>query len=297
MPSSPTHSPSQTPQSTHLAELSHETLREQLAAVLQRFEPLCVAPPQVRNEKALWFYPHEFQSVNQVWKEQGIDGVLTKWGEARTFATGLPLSLAKKPADLSPAAPANALVMLVFEFGNPLKPDPHQLNYFRSCHFELPEELASGIVRALSESTLLSRVVPRFDPLTSITLEGTPIQEVKCSSEWYGPDNIYGDGSNFIISLGISPSGEDSLETQLRFERDGSLHRKLWSANFSETGYEGHEQAWFALSTEELRAIIPIIARVAEIHPLHQRESRLGTWHGNTLHGDTLPAPWASLEF
>ena len=283
MPSSPTHSPSQTATSAHLAELSQEALREQLAVTLQRFESLSVAPPKVRNEKALWFHPHEIQLVNQVWREKGIDGVMATWGESRTFASGLPVSLARKPSVLSPEAPANAVVMLVFEYGNAIKPDPHQLNYFRSCNFELPEELTSEALRTLTESNLLARVIPKFDPLSTTTLEGAPIKEVKCSSEWHGPDNIYGDGSNFIISLGICPPGLEPVYAQLRFERDGKLYRNLWCASFAETGYEGHEQACFCLSTEELRAVVPIISRVAEIPPQQQRESRVAFWYGNLL--------------
>lgn len=280
--------PSQSTQSSHLTGLSPEALLEQLGATLHRFDSLSVAPPKVRNERALWFHPHEFKGVNQIWEKDGIETVVSKWGEARTFASGLPVSLAQKPSMISSGAPENAIVLLVFEFGAPTEPDPAQLSYFRSCNFELPEVLQSEILRTLTESDLLSKLIPAFDTATETTLKGAPITEISCSSEWYGPDNIYGEGSNFKISLRISPPEKEPVCVCLRIDSDGCCYRRLWCASFAETGYEGHDHTSVTPTTEELRAIIPIIARVSEVPPQQRNEDRVGSWYGNSL--ATLPA-------
>lgn len=293
MPTSPTpetHITAESPVAS-LAKPSHEALLEQLDVALRRFDPLCVAPPGIRNEKALWFHPHELTVVNQTWETKGIEGVISAWGAERTFASGNPVSLTQKPSALSPEAPDNAIVLLVCEFGANAEPNPAQVDYFRSCHFKTPEALTSEIVGTLSELGLLTELIPEVDTATLVTLRGAPITDVRCSAEWYGPHNIYGDGSVVIISLQVSPPKEEAETVQLRFERDGNLQRLLWCASLSETGYEGHDGASFTLTPEALRAFLPILSKIAEAPPLTSTNDKFGFWYGNLL----APLPESAL--
>lgn len=280
MPLSPT--PTKTP-SVSLTEIPRAALLEQLEVTLRRFEHLSVALPTLKNENALWFHPHEAPSVNQVWEEHGIDGVLAKWGATRTFASGSPVSLARKPSELSPEAPENATVLLVCEYGPSAVPNPAQLNYFRSCAFELSEVVKSEILQTLTQAGLLTTLIPTVDTATNVALRGSPITDVRCSSDWYGPENMYGDGSVFILSLRISPPDQEAEVVDLTLEKDGSLQRRLWCASFVETGYEGHDRASLTLTTDELRALISIAARVAEVPTQKAPTDRIGFWHGALL--------------
>lgn len=266
---SPTFSP------PHLTALPREALLEQLDVALRRFEPLSQPPSKVLEEKALWFKPDEFEQVTAVWKEHGIDAVISSYGGTRIFASGMPVSLDK--------APQGSIILLLCEFGPNPKPDPAQQDYFRSSHIVLPERIQTEIIQSLGQSGLLSRLLPKVDDQTSAILEGAPITESWCASEWYGRDNYYGDGNTLSISLKLSPSGHEPEQLVLSIDKNGEIRRTLWCEQFAETGYEGHAHASSPLTDEELRTIIPIVAQVSELPPQTRQQFRVGMWIGNSL--------------
>jgi len=268
-PLSPTCLPPQLP--AH----SRESLLEQLDVTLKRLEPLSQAPAKVVEERALWFHREEFDQVNTEWKEHGIDAVIARYGEMRTCATGMPVSLDK--------APPNSIILLVSEFGPNPTPDPAQHEYFRSSHIPLPEHMQEKLLQFLDQSGFFSRLLPKVDDHTNAILEGAPITELWCASQWYGRDNYYGDGNTFIISATLSPAGSEPERLTLSIDKNGEVQRSLWCEQFAETGYEGHAHASSPLTDDELRAIIPIIAHVSELPPQTRQQFRLGMWLGNSL--------------
>lgn len=261
--------------SPQLTALSRDALLEQLDVVLKRLEPLSQPLPKVLAEKALWFNRSEFDQVNTLWKQDGIDAVVSNYGDTRTFASGMPVSLDK--------APKGSVVLLLSEFGPNPRPDPAQRDYFRSSHIPLSEGVLSALLQSLEQSGLLSRLLPKVDDQTNAILEGAPIIEASCSSEWYGRDNYYGDGSTMAISLTLSPAGHEPEQLILTIDRSGEVRRTLWCERFFETGYEGHAHASSSLTQDELRAIIPIVAQVAELPPQKRQAFRVGMWLGNSL--------------
>lgn len=266
---------SSTCSSPQLTALSRDAVLEQLDVVLKRLEPLSQPPSKVLEEKALWFHRSEFDEVNALWKEHGIDAVISRYGETRTFAYGMTASLDK--------APQGSVILLLSEFGPNPEPDPAQHDYFRSSRIALPGHMQAEVLQALKQSGLLSRLLPQVDDQTNVVLERAPITESQCASEWYGRDNYYGDGNTFIISLTLSPSGHEPEQLILSIDKNGEVQRSLWCEQFAETGYEGHAHASSPLTDEELRAIIPIVAKVSELPPQTRQQFRVGMWMGNSL--------------
>lgn len=283
MPHTPPAAISQTSLPGHLAALSRDVLFEQLDAVLKRLEPLSQTPPKVLQERALWFHRHEYGDVNAMWKRDGIDAIVSRYKDARTFAAGMPVSLNNAPSATMKEAPEDALVLLVSEFGPNPQPDPAQQDYFRSSHIPLPERIQSEVLDTFRQSGLLARVLPQIDDQTQVTLEGAPITEAGCGTEWYGCDNYYGDGNTLVFSLTLSPLGHESERLILSIDRGGEIQRKLWYEPFVETGYEGHAHAIVPLTEGELRVLIPIVAKIADLPPHDHREFQFGMWLGNSL--------------
>jgi hypothetical protein len=262
---------------------SRGALLEQLASTLARLDALSQTPPKVKVETALWFYREEFDQVNETWQKSGIDAVVSKWGQLRTFASGSPTSEAWNPFDESRQAPKGAAVLLVFEFDQDAKPDIAQQLYFRSSRLTLSKDVQTEIRQILDRSGLLAKLLPKRDELTETILEGAPITEVLCTTDWYGEANPYGDGSTLTISLTLSPLGRDPELLAITVNKSGSIERRLWCERFRETGYEGHSGELMPLSEIELQAIIGLVSRVAELPPARQQQFREGVWLGNSL--------------
>jgi hypothetical protein len=277
-----------------LSALSRELLLEQLDTTLKLLEPLSQAPPKVVNEKALWFHRHEFDQVNAMWKRDGIDAVASHYSSSRTFASGPSVPLDKAPSAVWKEAPHDAIVLILCEFGPNPVPDPAQQDYFRSGQIPLPSNAQSQILQALNQTGLLSRVRPKVDDLTTAFLEGAPITETQCATEWYGRNNYYGDGSTLIVTLTLTPPGHEPERLILAIDKSGEVQRRLWCDQFAETGYEGHAHASYPLTEEELRAIIPCVARVSEFPTQQRHQFQVGMWIGSSLSKDSCETPQTS---
>jgi len=262
---------------------SREALIEGLIAELRRFEDLSLPLVKLHKESLLWFHPHEFSEVNRVWSENGVEGIHARWGSSRTFDSGLPVTFARQPKDHSPEAPEHPEILMISEFAPDRSPDPAQLNYFRSSSFELTQSDQSKVLSSLVDVGLLSKVVPHEDSITKIPLRGAPVSEVSCRSEWYGPENIYGDGPALILSLTFAPTGHESLQVKLNIDSSGTLRRSLWYENYFETGYEGHAYEAFTLTSQELRALVPLLAHISELPHHHSQNLINGIWLGNSF--------------
>jgi len=269
--------------SLKLPSPTRQALLEQLEVALKPIESNSFPPPKVEREKALWFHRHELQEVNKTWETSGITGVLARWGETRTFATGLPISLKPAAHEVSPDAPTNPCVLLVYEYKQELEPNPVQQNYFRFASLSLSESVQDQIKTELAYSGLLAKLRPAVDYVTRAPLDDAPITGVWCGTEWYGPDNYYGDGSTLRISLVLEPKGHESEELRLGIDKRGSISRCLWRSDYCETGYEGHEHLILELNDRELSALLPLISRITQIKPDRPSGLVYGFWMGNSF--------------
>ncbi len=267
---------------SQLTGLSREALLGQLASSLARLDSLAQTPPEVQLATALWFHRDEVDQVNKTWRESGIDSVLSEW-IFRKFAYGFPSIEAWDPFDASRQRPEGAVVLLISEFDQDAMPDIAQQRYFGSSRFTLSKEVQTEIRQTLDQSGLLEKLLPKRDEETETILEGAPITEVLCTTEWYGETNPYGDGSTLTISLTLSPLGREPEVLAITVNKSGNIERRLWSERFMETGYEGHSHARMPLSETELRAIIPLVAKVAELTPESPQKFLMGSWLGNSL--------------
>ena len=264
------------------SSLTKQALLHQLAVELQKLEPLCLTPPKVGQQSLLGFRCEEFDEVNAAWKNGGIDAVTERWGAERTFARGEPGALGH-PSSPSTSDGQYPLILAIYDFVPDRSPNPVQINYYRSRNFELSTPCKDEIRTTLESSGILKRFTPHTDSITHAQLSEAPIEDITCSCQWYGPENLYGDGVTLQMMLTVRPSGQEPEHLRLCVDKRGVMTRSLWAAELMETGYEGHNHLSNTLLAEEVRALLPIIAKLHSETPSPPVRHTMGTWIANSF--------------
>jgi hypothetical protein len=259
------------------SSLTREALVEQFAVELQKLEPLCLPPLKMEQHSLLCFRCEEFADVNAAWKNGGINAVTERWGAERTFACGKPGTL-RHPPSPPPSDAQYPLILAVYDFAPDPSPNPVQMNYYRSRNFDLSTTRKNDIRTTLESSGILERFSPHTDSVTQASLSDASIEDISCSCQWYGRENLYGDGVALKITLTLLPPGREAEYLRLTVDERGVMERSLWTEDFLETGYEGHEHLSKALTVDELRALLPIIAKLHSETPEVPHRHTTGTW-------------------
>lgn len=262
--------------------LSTEALVEQFTLELQSLEPLCMPPPKVERQSLLGFRCEEFEVVNAAWKEGGIQAVIERWGKERTFEDGDPGLLKHSPTSTTTEG-SYPIILAIYHFAPGASPNPVQMNYYRSRSFELSAQLKEEIREALNNSGILPRLLPRTDTITGAKLSEAPIEEITCACQWYGPDNLYGDGSVLQFTLTLCPPDQEPEYLRLSVNKSGVMTRSILVESLFETGYEGHDHLSSALYADELRALLPLIAKIHAQIPSPSHPNSAGAWVVNSF--------------
>jgi hypothetical protein len=257
--------------------VSREPLVKQLAAELEKLEPLCLPPPTIQRQSFMHFRHDEFEDVQATLEREGMQAVIARWSDRRAFARRNPHPLANLPT--SPTSDQRyPLLLSVTEFIPDPSPNPAQSSYFRSCSFQLSEPFQNEIRSMLDDSGMRERFWPGVDSVTHASLADASVEHIECSAQWYGPENIYGKGTVLLLTLSLRPPEHDEIYLRLSLDRCGILTRSVWAAELVETGYEGHDHMAAQLSADELRGFLPIITQLQTLNPEPPLQCTTGTW-------------------
>lgn len=248
-----------------------ELLFAEYNSLLDTLEPLCITPPLASREHTLWFHPHEVEAVNDLWRSEGILGVVRVWGAERAVDSSLPVG------------DANLAHLLIWEPRYSDQPDQQQARYFRRRDFEVPPSFASEFVAALKSTGLYERLVPRRDSIGDFDVWSLPISSVRCAADWYGPDNPYGNGSEIKVSIGLRVGPDRDVDVRISFLRDAHMHVCLFDPTLYETGYEGHDHKVAPITVTGLRGMLPVLAQVPAMTPIDPQGFAVGAWRGETI--------------
>lgn len=265
--------------------ITRDALTEQLAAELQKLEPLCLPPPKMKQSSLLHFRCEEFAEVNETWKKGGLEAVLERWGQERIFSQEAPDSRAHTLPSPSPDK-RFPLILTIYEFVPDPRPSLTQINYYRSRNFEVPKPFQHEIHETLKNSGILERFLPDKDSVTQTQLSKASIEEIHCSCHWYGLENLYGDGTTLQITLTLVASEGQREQARLNLNKRGLMTRSLWVEELIETGYEGHAHLSQLLLPGELRAVLPLVAKLQSDLPPSPPGFMRGAWLANSF----LPA-------
>jgi hypothetical protein len=248
-----------------------ELLIAEYNSLLNRLEPLCVTPPTTVRERVLWFLPNEVDTVNDVWRSEGIAGVVRVWGAERAVDTA--------PSEGN----ANRAYLLVCESFCSDQPNHQQARYFRRRDFEAPPSFASEFLDVFRSTGLFERLVPRRDSINGFDVWSLPVSSVRCAVDWYGPDNMYGNGSEIKVYAGLSAGQGHDIQLRMSFLKDARMHVCLFDPKLYETGYEGHDHKVAPITVRALRGILPVLLQVADMTPIDPQGFRFAAWRGETL--------------
>lgn len=250
---------------------SKEALVGELDTLFKKLAPLCAPPGSIDSIERLWFHRSEFEVVNQVWVTQGISGVYERWGRERQF----------KGDDHNARIPRDAPILLKIINFSPA--DKIQDGYFTFAHLAVPDVIRGEFFTVLKEIGLLQKVMPERDSVRGISLDGAEFGDVQFRCEVYGSENPYGAGVFFLVDIAVKPKSGAPLALRLSFTPDGEVSRRLWDDELYETGYEGHDFSALTLSGDDIRALLPVVARVTEVASRNSEPAIQGVWDGNSL--------------
>lgn len=256
-------------ETTALQGLARESLVEELASRLHKFDSFCASLGQLKCKEELWFHRSEFAVVNEVWMTKGVVGVYERWGRERRCDQPVQKTEGDAP-----------ILFSIFHF---LPPVATEDAYFQCGQLAVPESLRMELLSALQSSGVLAKVMPERDSVREISLEGASSVDVGVRCERLGSENPYGSGRFLLFDVALKLTSGCPLTLRLRLSAEGVVERRLWDEGLYETGYEGHDARSFILSVEELRVLLPVVARVAELSSRAPEPLMCGMWVGNSL--------------
>jgi hypothetical protein len=276
------------------APIERPTLVSLLAQTLEKFDPLCVTPSKVGRQYLLWFRPDEVAGVSAVWKEHGLDSVLNRWGVSRLFQQQpeKPTSMGS-PAPVQPGAldvaipsaensrPCNLLMVMHF-IPDP-SPSKELSKFYRSRSLALSEILQGEVLEVLRDSGILRAVLPSIDSHQGIGLKDIPAGHVAATSEWYGRTNVYGQGNVLAFGIDLHSSPQKPIQLRLRFDETGAVNCFLSDPSVVATRYEGHETSEFELTPSQIKAVIPLFSKIAELQNSRLDGFNVAVWQGNSF--------------
>lgn len=246
-----------------------ESVLSAYAAVLEKLEPLCTPPPTRSTEHLLWFAPEEVSAVNGVWRSQGILAVTDAWGDARRVDANYPLG-----GD-------DRVYLLVNQISPPGEIDRKQFNYFRQCVLETPPSLGSELLEALHSTGLYETLVPEQESISGHLIRSAPVRSVECEASWYGPENLYGEGTELRVNITLSVSPDAEVSLRISLIKGGHIHSCLFDPKLYETGYEGHDHKVAPMSVSAMRGLLPALVKVSELKPRNPVGLTVGMWRGD----------------
>jgi hypothetical protein len=276
-------------QGSPLPSPEHEALK----SAIQRLETLCQNPAEISEQYMLWFRPDEFDEVNDLWSSSGIEAVVDRWGEERRYHIDSPEDLDYEPTDpeqplsvpeVHSVVPMRLLQIMHFEPST--APDDAQSGYYRAAALPLTEPQEQRLLEDLESAGLIDVAVPHQDSVTGADLSGSKVTGIKAHVEWYGPENWYGDGSVFSLSLEISRPGETNLFSRLQVDEPGEVRAHLLNPEFFETGYEGHDHRQVVLNSEQMRLLAAVVESFLNSNSADTPGYTVGAWFGNSFSED-----------
>jgi hypothetical protein len=280
------HSPQPSPDrdSHPLAALSKETLVVYLADSLDKLEALCLPLPSYEHQRLLWFHPHEYEMVNSLWNSRGISGVMSEWGETRTFASGKSLDIWSQPSSLTHRLPPKPAILHVLDYGFDTSREGREAAQYRAATFTLTDAQKHEFIETLSHVGLLERVIPIVDDVTDAALGGAPIVNVACVAKSRPSHSLPGGRrTDLTLSLTIAPPAREEEVVSLHLDTCGQLGRTMLVQSLIETGYEGHGHKMFTLSSEELRALLSLLSTLSSSSTQSNIPFQIGHWLYHSL--------------
>ncbi len=255
----------------HLSAPDVEALFAAYNSLLDKLEPLCVPLPGPTREYELYFEQCEVNAVNDMWRSEGIEGVTRVWGDERKVEGSLSLSCDGRA------------YLHIIEFARGEGQNEKGAKYFRRRAFEAAPSFTAEFLEAVQSTGLYDRLVPERDSISGFEVRSAPITSVKCVASWYGPENMYGNGVEINVHVGLQVAPDQNIDLRITLLRDAHVHVSLFDPLLYETGYEGHDHKVAPITVPSLRALLPVLSKVPEMTPDDSKGDVIGAWRGATL--------------
>lgn len=254
-----------------------------LQSAVKELEPLCQPPNELVEQFVLRFSDDEYDLVNEVWEESGIDSVMDRWGEERRMSlrsvegeeASMGGDLFSNLIHLQQGSSIRLLHVARFEPVDISTAVPG-LNY-RTALLDLAGDEEIRLLQELHDSGVAAAVVPAQDSQQGVKLSVDDIVGLNVSAHWHGSGNWEGAGCEFKMMLEMSCDSADRIFVAVAVDEQGLITSELYVPDRFETGYD---QRMIELQPAQLTVLIDIIRSSAAGGGEPGSTDYLGHWIG-----------------